>query len=195
MSGGTFTGGGPANAEHSGRSLGLDDLLGGLDPDDPRSPSKQIAAQLRAAILAGHVKPGSRLPSQQQLCGRYGVARETVKAALRQLAAEGLISSRQGSRSIVVPRTSEDRFPQSTSQETFARLLDCVSEAHAEAMSAIRGTPDLRQAFDYATRLIARSEEMTEAANDLRTQTAIKIAEEARRDQHTSRVPKTPREG
>lgn len=176
----TTENGSQANAKGSGRSLRLDDLLTGLDRDDPRSPSKQITAQLRAAILAGHLKPGTRLPSQQQLCRRYGVARETVKTALRKLADEGLISSRQGSRSVVLPRSSyEDRLPQSTSQEAFARILDGVSDAHEEAMSAIRSTSDLRQAFEYATQLITRSAEMTEAANDLRTQTAIKIAEEA----------------
>lgn len=183
MSGGGFTSGTDSQpaGEQSGRSLGLDDLLGGLDPEDSRSPSKQIAAQLRSAILAGHLKPDTRLPSQQQLSRRYGVARETVKAALRQLAAEDLISGRQGSRSVVRPRSSyENRFPSlpPASPETFKRILEGLSEAHEEAVSVIRSTPDLRRAFDYATRLIARSVEMTEAANDLRTETAIRVAEQ-----------------
>jgi DNA-binding transcriptional regulator YhcF (GntR family) len=68
-----------------------------LDPDDPRTPSQQIANVLRAAIKTGRLKPGARLPSQPELAKRYGVARETVKSALRTLTVERLIVSRQGS--------------------------------------------------------------------------------------------------
>lgn len=73
------------------------DYLDDLDPDDPRAPSQQIANQLRAAIKTGKLKPGDKLPSQPEMARRYGVARETIKAALRQLAAERLTVSRQGS--------------------------------------------------------------------------------------------------
>lgn len=73
------------------------DHLDDLDPDDPRAPSQQIANQLRAAIKTGKLQPGDKLPSQPEMAKRYGVARETVKAALRQLAVEHLTVSRQGS--------------------------------------------------------------------------------------------------
>ncbi|MGK5553978.1 winged helix-turn-helix domain-containing protein [Actinomadura kijaniata] len=81
------------------------DYLGDLDPDDPRTPSQQIANKLRAAILTGKLKPGDKLPSQPELASRYEVARETVKAALRLLQAERLIISRQGSGSFVRAQT------------------------------------------------------------------------------------------
>lgn len=77
-----------------------------LDPDDPRTVSQQIADAMRAAILRGHLKPGDQLPSQSELVSRYGVARETVKAALRALDREQLIVSRQGSGSFVRSRRS-----------------------------------------------------------------------------------------
>lgn len=81
------------------------DYLGDLDPDDPRTPSQQIANKLRAAILTGKLKPGEKLPSQPDLATRYGVARETIKVALRTLQAERLIVSRQGSGSFVRAQT------------------------------------------------------------------------------------------
>ncbi|MFG1997708.1 GntR family transcriptional regulator [Spirillospora sp. NPDC048911] len=81
------------------------EYLGDLDPDDPRTPSQQIANKLRAAILTGKLKAGDKLPSQPDLAGRYGVARETVKAALRVLQTERLIVSRQGSGSYVRAQT------------------------------------------------------------------------------------------
>ncbi|WP_026256966.1 GntR family transcriptional regulator [Actinopolymorpha alba] len=77
-------------------SLTADELFD-LDPDDPRAPSQQIANALRAAILLDRLSAGDRLPSQLELCRRYGVARETVKSALRILDREQLIVSRQGS--------------------------------------------------------------------------------------------------
>lgn len=73
------------------------DFLARLDPDDPRTPSQQIANQIRAAIKLGKLKAGEKLPSQPDLAERYGVARETIKAALRPLYAERLLISRQGS--------------------------------------------------------------------------------------------------
>ncbi|WP_161606373.1 GntR family transcriptional regulator [Microlunatus speluncae] len=82
------------------------DRLIEFDPDDPRTPSQQIANALRAAILSGRLTSGERLPTQLQLAERYGVARETVKAALRILDREGLIVSRQGSGSFVRTRQS-----------------------------------------------------------------------------------------
>lgn len=81
------------------------EYLGDLDPDDPRTPSQQIANKLRAAILTSKLKPGEKLPSQPDLATRYGVARETIKVALRTLQAERLIVSRQGSGSFVRAQT------------------------------------------------------------------------------------------
>jgi DNA-binding transcriptional regulator YhcF (GntR family) len=73
----------------------------GLEPDDPRPASQQIASLLRAAILTRRLLPGERLPSQGELARRYGVARETVKSALRMLRDERLIVTRQGSGAFV----------------------------------------------------------------------------------------------
>jgi hypothetical protein len=83
------------------------DQLAGLDPDDPRTPSQQIANAIRAAILRGTYAPGEKLPSQHTLVARFGVARETVKSALRILDSERLIVSRQGSGSFVRTRQGD----------------------------------------------------------------------------------------
>lgn len=80
-------------------------FLGELDPEDPRQESQQIAIRVRAAILAGKFEPGERLPSQNELASRYGVARETVKRALELLRRERLIVTRKGSGSFVRAQT------------------------------------------------------------------------------------------
>jgi DNA-binding GntR family transcriptional regulator len=49
-----------------------------------------LADALRAQILDGELTAGARL-REQALCDAYGVARHTLRAALRVLAAEGLV--------------------------------------------------------------------------------------------------------
>lgn len=73
------------------------DYLDDLDPDDPRPSSQQIANLLRAAILTRKLNPGDRLPSQNDLANRYGVARMTASAAIDLLDRERLVVRRQGS--------------------------------------------------------------------------------------------------
>jgi DNA-binding GntR family transcriptional regulator len=55
------------------------------------STVEALAAALRARILEGELAPGDRLP-ERDLTERYRVARHSVRAALRGLQAEGLVS-------------------------------------------------------------------------------------------------------
>lgn len=55
-----------------------------------------IAAALRTRISEGEFPPGAPLPSESALCVEYHVARNTLRRALAQLAAEGLIAARPG---------------------------------------------------------------------------------------------------
>jgi len=50
-----------------------------------------VAQDLRDRILAGDLPPGMRL-REEELAGRYDVARHTIRAALRTLAAERLVA-------------------------------------------------------------------------------------------------------
>jgi DNA-binding GntR family transcriptional regulator len=98
------------------------DYLGSLDPNDPQTPSQQIANRLHAAILTGQLKPETKLPSQPFLAAHYGVARETVKSALRNLQAAGLIVSRKGSGSYVREK-ADIAFTQSSPELEAIALL------------------------------------------------------------------------
>ena len=60
------------------------------------SLSKQIAEQLRAAIVDGQFKIGERLPTEDELAQRYGVSRPSVREALKRLAAQNLVRARRG---------------------------------------------------------------------------------------------------
>ena len=60
------------------------------------SISKQIAEQLRNAIVNGQFKIGERLPTEDELAQRYGVSRPSVREALKRLAAQNLVRARRG---------------------------------------------------------------------------------------------------
>ncbi|CAO3437123.1 GntR family transcriptional regulator [Azospirillum endophyticum] len=59
-------------------------------------------AELRAMILAGELRPGSRV-AEVQLCGQLGVSRTPLREALRVLATEGLIELRPRRGAVVTP--------------------------------------------------------------------------------------------
>jgi DNA-binding GntR family transcriptional regulator len=57
---------------------------------------RRIAGELRNAMEAGQLVPGSVLPSEANLVAAYGVSRATVRRALASLEADGLISTHPG---------------------------------------------------------------------------------------------------
>jgi len=64
----------------------------------------QIATYLRILIEEGRVRPGGRLPTEAQLCSRFGCSRGPVRQALAELVREGEIRRQRGAGSFVVQR-------------------------------------------------------------------------------------------
>src|SRR5947207_11826025 len=64
---------------------------------------RQIYAHFRAAISAGQLRPGDRLPSARRLAEEFATARGTVDAAYAMLAGEGYVVSRGPGGTIVSP--------------------------------------------------------------------------------------------
>jgi DNA-binding GntR family transcriptional regulator len=96
----------------------------GLDPDDKRSASEQIAAALRGQIASGELGPGDKLPAGAELTAAYGVAKQTVTNALRQLQDEGLVVNRAG-RGVFV-RTNPDATEAADLLRLIAGRLDSL---------------------------------------------------------------------
>lgn len=73
--------------------------------------SKLLAATLRAAITDGTYLAGSRLPSYRKLRDEHDVALNTAQAAVRILAAEGLVEIRPGSGAYVRDSSGDGTVP------------------------------------------------------------------------------------
>ena len=72
-------------------------VLGTLSLDRGGEPlHRQLYGALREAILAGRLRPGTRLPATRTLARDVGAARNTVVTAFEQLVAEGYLESRVG---------------------------------------------------------------------------------------------------
>jgi Transcriptional regulators len=67
----------------------------------------QIVEAFRKAIREGHLKAGDRLPSEPELVAWLGVSRATIRQAMAELIAEGLIYRYQGRGTFVAPRKFE----------------------------------------------------------------------------------------
>jgi GntR family transcriptional regulator len=103
-------------------------LTAHIDPASDRAVYKQIADHLRDSIARGRLHEGEQLPSEAQLMEHYGVARMTVRNALRILLDEGITTAEHGRGVYVrsrppVRRLASDRFAQRHRKEGKAAFL------------------------------------------------------------------------
>src|ERR1700744_1454097 len=82
---------------------------------------ERIATDLRTAIVRGDHVAGSKLPTEAELARHYQAGRGTVRAALRAMEAEGLVTSRQGSGRVVLGGDVSQSFDELRSFAQWAR--------------------------------------------------------------------------
>jgi GntR family transcriptional regulator len=63
----------------------------------------QLVNILRQSMAAGILRPGDQLPSEAQLCERYGVSPMTVRRAINMLVDQGVVIAEQGRGTFVKP--------------------------------------------------------------------------------------------
>lgn len=68
----------------------------------------QVALELKGEIVNGVYPVGTLIPTEDELCKRFSVSRHTVREALRVLREEGLVISKRGAGTTVVPSRSRD---------------------------------------------------------------------------------------
>jgi GntR family transcriptional regulator len=84
-----------------------------------------LSQLLRQQIVDGHWPAASQLPTIAEMSSRYGVARVTVRQALGELAAEGLIESLQGKGTYVSGKIQKPKSVQlESSWQNFLQQID-----------------------------------------------------------------------
>lgn len=109
----------------------------------------QVIAQLRNQITSGEWPVGSRIPTEPELVEQLGVARNTVREAVRALAHNGLLDIRQGSGTYVVAVSElagvmHRRFA-SADPRHVAELRSTLEASAARLAAARRTERDLKQ--------------------------------------------------
>ncbi|MEC4766730.1 FCD domain-containing protein [Halomonas sp. CUBES01] len=133
-----------------------------------RTKKEILADKLTDMILTGLLRDGDELPSERELAQLFGVSRETVRGALAQLTAHGLISVSHGSKTRI--RADEETLARcrpatadGTSREMNRFDVDSVFESRIVVEAAIarraainiddKGIEGLEQLLDAQSRL------------------------------------------
>ncbi|MFK7966488.1 MAG: PLP-dependent aminotransferase family protein [Burkholderiaceae bacterium] len=98
-------------------------------PDPAVSRQDWLTGQLRAAIVAGTLAPGARLPASRQLASDIALSRNTVSIAYERLIAEGLLDTRPGAGTFVA--TSLSRSEQQTATVAIQEQSSAILSARA----------------------------------------------------------------
>jgi GntR family transcriptional repressor for pyruvate dehydrogenase complex len=141
----------------------------GASPPDTRA-FQRIVRHVQGAIAAGSLKPGDRLPSERELVDRFGVARSSVREALRVLESMDLVRSTAcDPRGPQVQPFSTGPLRRSLAMLTSTQALSLpelvqfrmIVDASANLMAAIRRTEAQLRALE---RNIARMRAATDPA-------------------------------
>jgi len=61
-----------------------------------RSRPERVAEAIKAWVVEQRLQPGDRLPGEAELIDRFGMAKSTIREAMRLLEAQGLVKTRTG---------------------------------------------------------------------------------------------------
>lgn len=124
----------------------------------PRGLVGEIVENLATSIREGHLQPGEKLPTEAEIMARFDVSRTVVRESLSKLQASGLVETRHGIGTFVLPPQETGNFR--ITVENFATVADVISvlelrislETEAAGLAAQRRTPENLQAMETALR-------------------------------------------
>lgn len=132
------------------------------DPLSPVVPRRQggrvtvMVEHLSAAVRDGQLRPADKLPTEAELMARYGVSRTVVREAISRLQASGLVETRHGIGTFVLPPADSGNFR--IARHDLATVADVISvlelrislETEAAGLAAQRRTTHNLQAMSQA---------------------------------------------
>lgn len=118
---------------------------------EPLAPSRHLTSvvveRIAGEIDSGALKPGERLPTEQEMMLAFGVSRTVIREAVAALRADGRVITRQGSGAFVAADSSQRPFRlDAATQTSLAHVLHVLElrravEVEAAELAAVRGTP------------------------------------------------------
>jgi DNA-binding GntR family transcriptional regulator len=119
-------------------------------PDRPSHVHARILAALSKDIQAGRYAVGTRLPTQSDLCRQFNASRNSVREALRKLREAGLVSSRQGSGTLV-ERPARKGYVHSVDSVDELLQWSRQTEYRIERIALVRADPKLARRLNCST--------------------------------------------
>src|SRR6185437_12069399 len=105
--------------------------------------------QLIANVVNGRWKAGDRIPAERELCQQLGIARTSLREALKAMELVGMLDSRVGDGTFVCPRSEFLSRPllwafTGTDHEELQEIMEArtIIEESLAGLAATRGTAE-----------------------------------------------------
>jgi len=132
----------------------------------------RVAKLISSEIIDGRLRPGDRLPTEQELSAMFSVSRNVVREAIARLRSEGVLRSRQGAGVFVTEAQARAAFriehEELQNRERLSRLFELrgILEIEAAGLAAMRRSEDDLRAIDAAMRRLREDADSTDADLD-----------------------------
>jgi DNA-binding FadR family transcriptional regulator len=132
--------------------------------------TREIAERIADEIATARLRPGAKLPTEQEMVAAMGVSRTVIREAVAALRAQGLIVTRQGAGAFVA--ADADRRPFQLAIDglpSIAEVLDVMElrasvEVEAAGLAAERAVPAARRGVALALKAIDAALDRGESA-------------------------------
>lgn len=147
---------------------------GELKPIGRTKLTNSVFEQLLSFVVNESWKPGDRIPPERELCQKLGIARTSLREALKAMELVGMLDSRVGDGTFVCPRSEFLSRPllwafTGTDHEELREIMEArtIIEENLAAFAAMRGTDEEIKEIGRAVQLmrdsIARGDSILDA--------------------------------
>ncbi len=145
-----------------------------IAPVERTKLTSSVFEQLLSYVVKGSWKPGDRIPPERELCQQLGIARTSLREALKAMELVGMLDSRVGDGTFVCPRSEFLSRPllwafTGTDHEELQDIMEArtIIEENLAGLAAERGTPEQIEEIGRAVQMmrdsIARGDSILEA--------------------------------
>jgi GntR family transcriptional repressor for pyruvate dehydrogenase complex len=148
--------------------------LKAITPVERTKLTVSVFEQLLSYVVKGSWKPGDRIPPERDLCQQLGIARTSLREALKAMELVGMLDSRVGDGTFVCPRSEFLSRPllwafTGTDHEELQEIMEArtIIEENLAGLAAKRGSAEQIEQIGHAVQLmrdsIARGDSILEA--------------------------------